>query len=157
MRKDFAEILHNEMEKHYEIVVLTGDLGFGVLDSIRDALPTRFINCGAAEGGMMGMAVGLALSGKIPVVYSITPFAIWRPAEIIRLYLNGEKIPVKIVGAGRDKDYSHDGPSHDATDAKSLFNIFSNIVCFYPEQESLEESVKYFLYNDKPSFISLRR
>jgi transketolase C-terminal domain/subunit len=56
---------------------------------------------------MMGTAVGMAMEGKIPIVYSITPFAIYRPFELIRNYLSHEQIPVKIVGGGRDKQYGY--------------------------------------------------
>jgi transketolase len=46
------------------------------------------------------------------VVYSITPFVLYRPFEWIRNYLDHEKIPVKLVGGGRDKDYGYLGFSH---------------------------------------------
>jgi transketolase len=154
----FADELHKQMEKNENIWVLTGDLGFGMLDKIRDDFPKRFVNCGASEQAMMGIAVGLALKGKTPFVYSITPFLLRRPYETIKLYLDGEKIPVHLVGGGRDKDYAHDGPSHDATDVKQLLMTLPNITQFFPEdKEMVPEMVKTMVKTNRPSFISLRR
>ena len=104
MRRTFASLLHQEMEHNQDIHLITGDLGYGLWDSIRDTYPDRFHNVGSSEMVMMGMAIGLAMEGKIPFVYSITPFAIYRPFEMIRNYLDHEKMPVNSIGGGRDKE-----------------------------------------------------
>src|SRR3989344_3555766 len=111
-RAAFAASLHSQMLKNKNIWVVTGDLGYGMWDRIRDDFPDRYLNVGASEQAMMGIAIGLALEGKIPFTYSITTFLLYRPFETIRNYINYEKIPVKLVGAGRDKNYLHDGISH---------------------------------------------
>ena len=98
MRKQFAEQLHTLMSLDENIVLLTGDLGYGLWDRIKIDYPDRFFNTLSAEQLMMGTAVGMAMEGKIPIVYSITPFAIYRPFELIRNYLSHEQIPVKIIG-----------------------------------------------------------
>ena len=95
----FAVSLHSLMGGNSRVWCLSGDLGFGVLDKIRDDYPDRFLNCGASEQAMLGIAVGLALEEKIPFVYTITSFFM-RAAETIGLYLDGEQIPVKLVGSG---------------------------------------------------------
>ena len=79
MRRCFADILYQHMARNKDIWVLTADLGYKMWDMIRDDYPKRFINVGASEQAMMGMAVGLALEGKVPIVYSITPFLLYRP------------------------------------------------------------------------------
>ena len=146
------------MKKNKDIFLLTGDLGFKMWDKIKEDFSDRFINCGAAEQAMVGIAVGLALKGKIPFVYSITPFLIYRPFETIKIYLDGEGISVMLAGSGRDKDYSHDGPSHDATDIKKTLNTTPNIVQYWPEtKEQVAKMVKEMINNKKPSFISLKR
>jgi transketolase len=158
MRGYFAYELHQEMEKNKDIWVLVGDLGQGMMDKIRDDFPDRFLNCGASEQAMVGLAVGLALEGKIPVVYSITNFVLYRPFEWIRNYLDHEQIPVKLVGAGRDEDYAHDGYTHHSQDAKQVLDCFPNIVQFWPEnKEEMGTMVRELLFNGKASFISLRR
>jgi transketolase len=120
MRKLFAEMLFNEMASNPDIYLLTGDLGYGLWDQVRDTYPNRFYNVGSSEMAMMGMGIGLAMEGKIPYIYSITPFAIYRPFEMIRNYLDHENIPVNIVGGGRDKEYGYLGFSHWAHDDKRI-------------------------------------
>ena len=73
----FAAALHDEMEKNDKIWCLTGDLGYGMLDKIRDDFPKRFVNVGASEQLLLGAGVGLALSGQIPFCYSITTFLVY--------------------------------------------------------------------------------
>ena len=104
MRRDFAKKLYDAMEKDTRIFLITADLGYGVLDDIRRDFPKRAINIGSSEMLMVGIAVGLAQSGYIPVCYSITPFLLYRPFELIRNYMNYEKANVKLVGSGRDDD-----------------------------------------------------
>ena len=61
---------------------------------------------------MVGMGIGMAMEGKIPICYSMTPFVLYRPFELIRTYIDHENITVKLIGAGRDKDYDWLGFSH---------------------------------------------
>ena len=91
MRGWFAYYLHKQMSKNNKIWIITGDLGYKMWDQIRIDFPDRFINTGAAEQAMMGIACGLALEGKIPIVYSISTFLLYRPFETIRNYINQEK------------------------------------------------------------------
>ena len=57
MRKRFASLLYNEMNKNDKIVLITGDLGFGLFDEIRKDFPDRFINVGSAEQLLIGLAI----------------------------------------------------------------------------------------------------
>ena len=100
MRGWFAYEMYNQMVQNPDIYVVTEDLGYAMFDRIKRDFPERFINVGAAEQTMMGVAVGLAMEGKIPVVYSITPFLLYRPFETIRNYIQNEEIPVIMVGGG---------------------------------------------------------
>ena len=154
MRKEFFTALHTAMAKDSSIYFLTGDLGFGLADNIRDTYPDRFFNVGAAEQLLITAGVGLALQGRIPVCYSITPFLIDRPFEAIKLYMNYEQIPVKLVGSGRGEDYAHDGQSHFE---HNTMDILPNIIHLRPELHELQQSVETLLYNDKPTFLSLCR
>lgn len=154
----FSWHLYDLMQGHPEIILLTADLGFGQFDAIRDDLPLQFYNVGASEQACLDIAVGLALSGKIPVVYSITPFLIFRAFETIRNYIDHESIPVKLVGGGRDYDYGHDGFSHHAYDVKPHLDLLSNIHQYWPKEKGdVGTQLEYMLFNDKPSFMSLTR
>lgn len=158
LRRAFADLLYQEMLKDDDIWVIVGDLGYKMWDQIRAEFPKRFINAGASEQAMMGMAIGLALEGKIPVVYSITTFLLYRPFETIRNYINYERIPVKLIGSGRDKDYAHDGISHWAEEDREVLKIFNNIEGKWPSSsDDLPKIISEMLENKKPYYINLRR
>lgn len=158
MRRTFAAEMHKQMTLNTDIVLLTGDLGFKMWDQIRIDYPNRFVNCGASEQAMLDMAVGLALSGKIPFVYSITPFLLYRAFETLRTYIDHERINVKLVGSGRDKNYEHDGVSHWAHDVKPILNCLPNIVQMWPEsKDQIPMMINEMIANDSPTFVSLTR
>lgn len=159
MRKQFATELHARMKTDDRIVLVTADLGFGLFDQIRDEYNgTRFFNVGASEQAAMGLAVGLALSGKVPFLYSITPFLLWRAAETIRLYINHESVPVKLIGSGRDDDYKHDGFSHNASDDEGLVKLWPNIIPLWPSDDTqIPAMMKDIIAIDKPFYLNLKR
>lgn len=158
MRKVFAEMLYSEMKVNKDVYLITGDLGYGLWDKIRDEFPERFFNVGSSEMAMMGMGIGLAMEGKIPYVYSITPFAIYRPFEMIRNYLDHERIPVNVIGGGRDRDYGYLGFSHWSEDDKPIMKCFENIVKFHPDNtDELDEAFRWSLTKKFPTYINLKR
>lgn len=158
MRIEWFQEMYKEFKNNKYLFGLTGDLGYIGWDKIRDAFPKRFVNCGAAEEAMLDIAVGIAQSGMIPVVYSITPFLIYRPFEVLRTYINHEKIPVKLFGAGRDKDYLDDGISHWAHDVKPVLDTLPNIKQYYPKDtEEMLKLLPQVLVSKDPIFMSLTR
>ena len=158
MRKIFAEKLYDKMKVNEDIYLITGDLGYGLWDKIRDDFPKRFFNVGSSEMAMMGMGIGLAMEGKIPFVYSITPFAIYRPFEMIRNYIDHEKISVNIIGGGRDRDYGYLGFSHWSEDDKVIMNCFQSVVKFWPSDvNELDDALNASLTKKFPTYINLKR
>lgn len=112
MRNEFVDELVKLAAEDERVMLLTGDLGFMVLEDFQRAFPDRFVNCGVAEQNMVGMATGLAEAGFIPFVYSIATFSTLRPYEFIR---NGpilHRLPVRVVGVGGGFDYGHNGITH---------------------------------------------
>ena len=112
MRNEFVDELVKLAELDERVMLITGDLGFMVLEDFATKFPDRFINAGVAEQNMVGMATGLAEAGFVPFVYSIATFAALRPYEFIR---NGpilHKLPVRVVGVGGGFDYGHNGITH---------------------------------------------
>lgn len=153
MRKAFAEALYKEMETDPTIYLITADLGYGLFDRIREHFPNRFYNVQAAEMAAMGVSIGIALEGKKALFYSITPFLLNRPYEMIKLYLEGEGIPVKLIGSGRGKDYEHDGLSHHYNDPFPF--KFPEVL---PENyANMEVCLHHVLHNNRPTFLSLKR
>lgn len=157
MRGYFGFYLYEEMERNPDIYVIVADLGYGMFDNIQCDFGDRFINVGAAEQTALDVAVGLAMSGKIPFVYTISPF-FTRGFETIRNYINHENIPVIMVGAGRNKDYEHDGFSHHADDIPEMIDLFNNIVDYYPTNRLRFATLVNEIVNLKrPTFLSLKR
>jgi transketolase len=107
---------------------------------------------------MIGAAAGMAMSGKIPICYSITPFLLYRPFEFIRNYLQEEGLVVKLVGSGRDKDYKDAGYTHHSVEAESILNQLPRIEKFFPQDElQLTQQMNSFVYSKNPAFMSLRK
>ena len=157
-RRNFHPLILEEMRKNKNIYFLTADLGYKMLDSIRDEFPDRFFNVGASEQLLLAIGVGLAQDGKIPICYSMPPFLLYRPAEIIRNYLGYENCPVKLLGGGRGKDYTHDGFSHYAGDDSSFLTLFPNIKQFRPNDfEEMKINTKEWLHFNGPDYLNLKR
>lgn len=158
MRRDFAEQLHLEMGRNKDLVVLTGDLGYGLWDRIRLDYSDRFYNVGSSEQLMIGAACGFAMEGKIPIVYSITPFLLYRPFEFIRNYVDHERLPIKLIGGGRNRDYGYLGFSHWAEEDKKVMKCFTNIATFHPATvEDMKMQFQYVLQPDLPVYMNLKR
>jgi transketolase len=123
VRIDFAEALVKLAEDDERVLLLTGDLGFHVLERFADRFPDRFYNVGVAEQNMLGLAGGLAEAGFVPFCYSIATFASMRPYEFVR---NGpvlHELPVRLVGIGGGFDYGAEGVTHFALEDVGLFRL----------------------------------
>lgn len=146
------------MQDNKDIFLLFVGLGYPRYDEFKKEFGDRAVNCEASEATALDISCGLSLSGKIPFVYSITPFILWRGAEVIRTYINIEQLNVKIIGAGRNEDYSkHDGFSHDATDDKDFIKLFKNIKAHWPSENQLEFVIDEAIQHDGADYINLTR
>lgn len=152
----FAGQLYERMKTDPKIIVITADLGYGMMNKIRDEFPDRFYSVGASEQTALGIAVGLALQGFKPFVYTITSFYL-RCAETISLYIEHEKIPVRLVGGGRDDDYLYDGYSHFGQQAQKFIHSMKFVEGYPETKEQVPDIVNYMVDNDTPSFLSLKR
>lgn len=132
MRKAFIAALTDLAAQDGRIMLLTGDLGFMLMDPFATRFPERFINVGVAEQNMVGLATGLADAGMIPFVYSITPFAVLRPYEFIRNGPIYHRLPVRIVGAGGGFDYAHEGISHYALEDLGVLRLQPGMTVIAP-------------------------
>jgi transketolase len=158
MRKECMNLLLAEMVENQNIITLTADLGFGLLDQIQNSFPERFYNVGAAEQLMIGVGIGLAENGKIPVCYSMSSFLLYRPFEFLRNYVNEEQVPLKLIGSGRDKDYSHDGFTHWAHDDEQVLAALPNIKIYKPKSiNELDMIWPEFINSKKPAYLNLTR
>lgn len=132
MRTAFIKTLCELAEKNKNIWLLTGDLGYNVLEPFLQHFPDRFVNVGVAEQNMIGVATGLALSGKIVFVYSIANFPTLRCLEQIRNDICYHKANVKIVAVGGGLVYGVGGITHYATEDLSVMRSLPNMVVIAP-------------------------
>jgi len=132
MRQSFINTLTKLAKIDKNLYLLTGDLGFSVFEDFIEKFPKRFINCGVAEQNMMGVAAGLALSGKKVYVYSFIPFIIMRCFEQVRNDICYQNLDVKIVGIGGGISYGSLGATHHAIEDISLMRALPNMTVICP-------------------------
>ena len=132
MRDTFVRVLADEMAQDPNIVLLIGDLGFGVMKPIWERFPDRIINAGIAEQSMVGVAAGLAATGKTVLVYSIGNFRVMRPLEQIRNDCAYHNANVKIVCVGGGFVYGSLGMSHHATEDLAVMRALPGVRVFAP-------------------------
>lgn len=112
--------------------LLTGDLGYSVLEPFAKEFPSRFVNTGVAEQNMTGVATGLSLLGKIVFTYSIANFPTMRCLEQIRNDVCYHKANVKIVAVGGGLCYGTAGFSHHATEDLAIMRALPGMVVSAP-------------------------
>ncbi|TSC74946.1 MAG: transketolase [Parcubacteria group bacterium Gr01-1014_44] len=156
MRKEFSKTMEIIAAENKKVIFLTGDLGFMALENVRAAIKDRFINAGVSEQNMISMAAGLASQGLIPICYSIAPFAVFRPAEQIRVDICLHNMNVKIVGNGGGYGYGIMGSTHHALEDLAVLSSFQNMKCYVPFcNEDAEEVVKVMMEWIGPSYLRL--
>jgi len=136
MRERLISHLTQVADSDPRVVLLTADLGFGVVDSFRDRHPARFFNVGVSEQSMIATATGLAHMGMIPYCYSIATFASLRALEFLRNGPVVHSLPVRIIGVGPGFDYTNDGISHYAVDDLAAVRVLPNTLIWAPSHES---------------------
>lgn len=132
MRAAFVEALVELAEDDPSIVLLTGDLGYTVLEPFAERFPDRFFNVGVAEQNMLGLATGLAASGFKPYAYSIATFASMRPYEFLRNGAVLHQLPVRVVGVGAGVDYGHNGVTHYALEDVAIMRAQPDLAVVAP-------------------------
>lgn len=132
MRTAFIETLFDLAAENPNVVLVTADLGFGVVDKFAKTYPRQFLNVGVAEQNMAGIASGLALSGKLVFTYSIANFPTLRCLEQIRNDICYHKANVKIVSVGGGYAYGALGMTHHATEDLAIMSALPGLVVIAP-------------------------
>lgn len=132
MRDAFVARLIEEARQNPRIMLVTGDLGFGVLTKFESELPGQFLNAGVAEQNMTMLATGLAMEGRIVFTYSIANFPILRCLEMIRNDACYHGADVKVVSIGGGFSYGALGISHHATEDISIMRSLPDITVLAP-------------------------
>ncbi len=158
MRKLFIKLLTEAARADEDIWLLTPDLGFSVLEPFIEEFPERFINVGIAEQNAVGIAAGLALSGKKPYVYTIMPFVTSRPYEQVKLDCAYMNTNVKLVGVGAGFAYGPAGATHHSLDDLALMRGLPNMSVVAPGTlNEAEELIRHSFSHQGPMFLRLNK
>ena len=132
-RAGYGDALVELGEKNPNVVVLTGDLADSTkVSAFKKKFPERFIEVGVAEQNMMGIAAGLALSGKIPFVSSYATFSPGRSWDQLRVSVAYSKANVKVAGAHTGVSVGPDGATHQALEDIAITRVLPDLVVIVP-------------------------
>ena len=155
-RKDIVNKIIPYAKKDKRIVLLVCDMGFGVTDQFKEEFPDKIFNMGMMEQGTVGMAAGMAMTGLIPIVYSIVNFLVFRAIEQIRNDVVMQNLNVKFIATGVNNYFKFLGPSHCCgNDDKKIMQLISMKV-FDPYEEGkidFNKMVKDWITDPKPGYL----
>jgi transketolase len=131
---NYEKLLLQQAEKDERIIVMTAE-NRALIRNIPGILKERFIDTGITEQTMVGMAAGLALRGRIPVIHALTTFLTMRAFEFIRSDVGTANLPVKLSGFIPGFLSDGNGPTHQAIEDVSLMRGIPNMEVFCPADE----------------------
>jgi transketolase len=155
MRGAFVAALVEQAAADPRVFLLSGDLGWSVLDPFISAFSDRFVNVGVAEQNMVGVASGLAMTGYVPFCYTIATFAAMRPYEQFRDGPVRHRLPVRLVGVGGGYAYGHAGATHFALEDLCLMRCQPGLTVIAPADPAQTRTVMQVV-RDVPGPVYLR-
>jgi transketolase len=159
IRDGFGEALVELGSTNPDVVVLTADLSESTrVKDFADKFPDRFYQVGVAEQGLVTVAAGMALAGKIPFTTSYAVFSPGRTWEQIKVTASLNDVPVKIVGAHAGFGASMYGATHESLEDIALMRVIPNMVVVSPcDYEEAKKATIAIANNGKPSYLRLAR
>ncbi len=140
------------------MMLITADLGFSVIEKFKERFPNRYINVGIAEQNMAAIAAGLALEGNTVFIYSIGNFPTLRCIEQIRNDICYHNANVKILAVGSGFAYGTLGMTHHATEDLAIMRALPNMKVFTPcDSISAEAIAQAICKINGPCYVRLER
>ncbi len=156
MRNAFINSIYKVTRENNNVMCMVGDIGGFLLRNYIKDFPNNFYNLGAAEANLVGVAAGLAMSGKIPFVYTITPFITSRCYEQIKVDVCYNNSNVKIVGVGSGVSYGTMGSTHHSLEDIAIMRVLPNMTIIAPsDPQEVEEAVFATTKYQGPTYIRL--
>ena len=155
-RKEIIKSIIPYARKDERITLLVCDMGFGVIDDFKREFPDRIFNMGIMEQGTVGIAAGMAMTGLIPIVYSIVNFIAFRSLEQARNDVILQDLNVKFIATGVNNYFKFLGPSHccDEDDKKIMELIHMKVFDPYEDNSiCFEKMVEEWITDSKPGYI----
>ena len=158
-RDSYGNALVELGKEHENLVVLDADLAAATKTGVfKKVFPERHIDCGIAEGNMMGVAAGLSTCGKIPFVSTFAMFAAGRAFEQIRNSICYPKLNVKVCATHAGLTVGEDGASHQTVEDLSLMRSIPNMVVISPaDAVETMAAIKAIANYDGPCYVRLGR
>lgn len=158
MRNTIIDRLFSEAKKNSNLILITADLGYSVMEKFMKELPNQFVNTGIAEQNMVGVAAGLALAGKKVFVYTIVPFATMRCLEQIRVDVCYQNLDVTIIGVGGGFAYGTLGVTHYGLEDLAVMRSLPNMKVMCPaDPNETMVVIDLAIKNGGPNYIRLNR
>lgn len=148
---NYEEFLLNLITNDNKFFVLTSE-NRSMMRNLPPKFKDNFLDCGIAEQTMIGIASGLALRGRIPVVHALATFLTMRPFEFLRSNIGIQNLPVKIVGSVAGFLSDANGPTHQAIEDISIMRGIPNVNVFCPADENDMMKCLPEIYNDPSPF-----
>lgn len=158
-REAYGEALAQLVKQNPDIVVLDADLaGSTKTSEAKKVCPQRHFDMGIAESNMMGVAAGLAASGKIPFASSFAMFAAGRAFEQIRNSIGYPHLNVKICATHAGLSVGEDGASHQCNEDLALMRVIPGMTVIQPcDEEETKQAIRAVANIDGPCYIRLGR
>lgn len=158
-RESYGNALAEMGKKYPELVVLDADLAAATKTGIfKKAFPDRHIDCGIAECNMVGIAAGLAATGKIPFVSSFAMFAAGRAYEQVRNSVGYPHLNVKIGATHAGISVGEDGATHQCLEDLGLMRMIPGMVVMNPSDDvEAKAAVEAAINHDGPVYIRFGR
>lgn len=135
-RDSYGEALVMLAEKRPDLIVLDADLAAATKTGIyKKACPDRFFDCGIAEADMMGVAAGIATTGKLVFASSFAMFAAGRAFEIVRNSIGYPHLNVKIGATHAGISVGEDGASHQCNEDIALMRAIPGMTVINPADD----------------------
>ena len=156
MRNTFIAQLQELAREDERILLITGDLGYGVVGEFARELPKQFMNFGINEQSMMSAAAGMAQQGYKPFVYSIGNFPTFRCLEQIRNDVCYMNLDVTVVAVGAGFAYGTAGYSHHLIEDISALSALPNLKIYCPADVLETQLIMSLIVNEKgPKYLRL--
>lgn len=158
-RESYGEALAALAEKYDNLVVLDADLAAATKTGIfKKACPERFFDCGIAEANMMGVAAGLAASGKIPFASTFAMFAAGRAYEIVRNSIGYPGLNVKIGATHAGISVGEDGATHQCNEDIALMRTIPGMTVIVPSDDvEAKAAVEAAILHNGPVYMRFGR
>ncbi len=128
------------------------------LNSFREKYPERFLEMGVAEQNMIGVAAGLALTGKVPFAASFACFSPGRTFDQIRVSVCYQQANVKIIGGHAGISVGEDGATHQMLEDIAIMRALPHMTVLVPaDYEQARTMVSSMLHHPGPIYLRLSR